>query len=498
MSNEWFSTSRSGLRKQVKERGAARIFLEVAASNPLDEREHGMTSITIQVEPVDGQPLANVVVEDNSPAGFKDLSHAYTIFAESSKRGNPELRGQFNFGEKQFLSLCRTATISTTTGTVVFNDEGRRKYPRRKRPSGTRIEAVMEITRAELGELDHLLHSLLLPEGVSMVYNGERLECRQPIKEFKAVLPTQVADEEGVMRPTSRTTTVRIYEPRDGEQPYLYELGIPVVETEIRWHVSVGQKVPLNRDRDNVTPAYVQKLSTAVAEGMRESLNKDDAGGWANIVLADKRASTELVHTLLDERFGKVRASYDPTDLEANHTGPIKNDGTIIHGRHLTKEQWANAKEKGAIKPAGQVWPTPKPYSDDPNAPLAKYVDRKDWTPGMVRFHDYLCWIAEELLGVTKLTVSFPLEMNASACYGKQSDSTATIDFNVGDIGLSWFDKIGVEQDELAIHELAHHRSDSHYADKFYDACCELGAKLKQLAMNQPDTMASFVTERQV
>ena len=69
--------------------------------------------------------LAKVVVDDNSPVGFRDLSHAYTIFAESYKRGNPELRGQFNFGEKLFLSLCRTATISTTTGTVTFDDQGR-------------------------------------------------------------------------------------------------------------------------------------------------------------------------------------------------------------------------------------------------------------------------------------------------------------------------------------------------------------------------------------
>src|SRR5208337_3357106 len=129
MNSEWFSTSRAGLRKQAKERGAPHIFLEVAASNPLDEREVGMTSITIQVEPIDGQPLANVVVEDDSPVGFRDLSHAYTIFAESYKRGSPELRGQFNFGEKLFLSLCRAATISTTTGTVVFDDDGRHEHP---------------------------------------------------------------------------------------------------------------------------------------------------------------------------------------------------------------------------------------------------------------------------------------------------------------------------------------------------------------------------------
>ena len=493
MNNEWFSTSRAGLRKQAKERGAPRILLEVAASNPLDEREVGMTSITIQVEPIDGQPLAKVVVEDNSPVGFRDLSHAYTIFAESYKRGSPELRGQFNFGEKLFLSLCRAATISTTTGTVVFDDDGRHEHPRKKRDSGTRIDAVMEITRDEIDELDHLLHSVLLPEGVSLAYNGDPLDCRRPIKVFETALPTQIADEEGVMRPTSRKTAVRIYEPHDGEVPHIYELGIPVVETDIRWHVCVGQKVPLNRDRDNVTPAYVRKLSTAVAEAMRESLTKDDAGGWGNTVLADKEASVEVVTKLMDEKFSKNRASYDPTDPEANIAGQVKHGATIVHGGTLTKEQWENVKQKGAIKPAGQMWPTPKPYSNDPTAPQAQFMDRKDWTPGMVNFHDYLCWLAAELLGVTMLTVSFPLQMNTRACYGKKSATSGVIDFNVGALGLTWFDRIGTEQDKVVIHEFGHHRAGNHYSDDFHEACCELGAKLKQLAMEQPEKMVAFV-----
>jgi hypothetical protein len=309
---------------------------------------------------------------------------------------------------------------------------------------------------------------------------------------FEATLPTQVADEEGIMRPTARKTVVRLYEPRDGERPCLHELGIPVVETEIRWHVSVGQKVPLNRDRDNVPPAYLRKLCTAVAEAMRESLDKDDAGTWGNIVLADREASPEVVGKLMDERFGKLRASYDPRDPEANIAGQVKYGGTIVHGGMLTGEQWKNVKEKGAIEPAGKMWPTPKPYSDDPNAPKAQFMDRKDWTPGMVRFHDYLCWVAKELLGVASLKVRYPLRMNATACYGKKSAASGVIDFNVGALGLRWFDSIGTGQDELAIHELAHHRADDHYSDEFHEACCEVGAGLKRLALKQPERMAGF------
>jgi hypothetical protein len=256
--------------------------------------------------------------------------------------------------------------------------------------------------------------------------------------------------------------------------------------------ISIGQKIPLNSSRDNVTPAYVRKLSTAVAEAMREVLTKDDAGGWGNKVLADREASVEVVTKLMDEKFGKVRASFDRSDPEANIAGQVKHGATIVHGGMLAKEQWQNVREKGAIKPAGQVWPTPKPYSDDPNAPQAQFMDRKDWTPGMVRFHDYLGWVATELLGVVNLTVRYPLGMGATACYGKKSATSGTIDFNVRQLGLPWFDTIGVKQDELMIHELAHHRADNHYSEEFHEACCELGAKLKQLAMKLPEKMAEF------
>ena len=75
---------------------------------------------------------------------------------------------------------------------------------------------------------------------------------------FETVLPTVLADDEGVLRKTTRKTLVSVYEPLDSETPTLYEMGIPVVETGDRYHVDIGQKVPLNMDRDNVTPAYLR------------------------------------------------------------------------------------------------------------------------------------------------------------------------------------------------------------------------------------------------
>ena len=46
--------------------------------------------------------------------------------------------------------------------------------------------------------------------------------------------------------------------------------------------------------------------------------------------------------------------------------------GTIVVG--LSKGEWANVRRSGAVPPAGQICPTAKPYSLDPNAPAVDVV----------------------------------------------------------------------------------------------------------------------------
>src|SRR5207237_9152953 len=99
---------------------------------------------------VPGRALADLTVEDDSPEGFRDLSHAYTLFAESYKRSNPEQRGQYNFGEKLVLAVCESASISTTKGTVVFAPaEGRIEKPHHKRHRGGLLRGRLRPAREE-------------------------------------------------------------------------------------------------------------------------------------------------------------------------------------------------------------------------------------------------------------------------------------------------------------------------------------------------------------
>ena len=267
------------------------------------------------------------------------------------------------------LAVCESASISTTKGTVVFDpDEGRIEKPRQKRQRGSVFQGRIKMTREEYPQVCDYLRSLLLPKDVIVTFNGDRLLPRKSLHKCEASLETLMADENGVMRSRVRKTTVSIYEPLGGEVPSLYEMGLPVVETGDKWHVNIGQKVPLNRDRNNVKPAFLRTVRTLVLNEMNDRLTHEDANDvWVRQASSDPACSETAIKKVLDLRFGEKRAAYDPTDPEANKTW-VSKGGTLVYGSMLNGQEWNNAKEAGAIEPAGHLCPTPKPYSDGPNA----------------------------------------------------------------------------------------------------------------------------------
>jgi hypothetical protein len=485
---QWFQVDKAGLGRQAEEQGKGRLVGELI-QNALDEP--GVTQIAVTLALVPGQPLADLTVEDDSPEGFKDLSHAYTLFAPSIKRGNPEQRGQFNLGEKLVLAVCEQASICTTKGTVVFDpSEGRIEKPDQKRERGSVFQGCIRMTEGEYAEVCDYLRSLLLPEGSVVTLNGDRLMPRQPVHTFTASLETQIADEKGVMRPTVRKTLVGLYDPLPGEVPSLFEMGLPIVETGDKWHVCVGQKVPLNRDRNNVRPAYLQAVRVAVLNAAFHLLTteEDATAGWCKLAGADQRCSDDAIRHLIRLRFGEKVAAPDPSDTEAMKAF-VAQGGVIVAG--LSKGEWANVKRAGAVLPAGQICPTAKPYSLDPEAKPVDVIPEEKWTEGMRNIAAYAVFLGRELMGVP-ITVSVVRTTNGfAACYG-----SGTLDFNLFRLGHKWFEQgITEEVDRLLIHEFGHQYSGDHLSEEYHEALCKLGAKMKRLALEKPEALRQF--ERQ-
>jgi hypothetical protein len=484
MKNQWFSVNKEGLGRQAEEQGKGRLVGELI-QNALDEP--GVTQIAVTLALVPGQDLADLSVEDDAPEGFHDLTHAYTLFAPSAKRGNPEQRGQFNLGEKLALAVCEQASIRTTKGTVIFDPEQGRIEKPDKRERGSVFQGRMRMTQEEYSQIADYLRSLLLPDGIAVTFNGNRLLPRKPVHTITASLETQVADNKGVMRPTTRKAQVSLYDPLPGEVPALYEMGLPIVSLGDRWHVNVGQKVPLNRDRNNVRPAYLRAVRTLVLNEMVGRLSQEDANAdWVRQASSDPSCSDEAITRVLDLRFGEKRAAFDPNDPEANKKW-VAEGGTLVYGPMLSGEEWQNAKRAGAIQSAGQLRPTPKPYGDDRDGKPVTIIPPEKWTPGMRAIADYAVFLGQELMGVAVRVRFVHTTNNFAACYGP-----GKLDFNVFRLGYAWFEKgITQEVDSTLIHEYGHQYSGDHLSEEYHEALCRLGAKLKWLVLEKADQFRS-------
>ena len=114
-------------------------------------------------------------------------------------------------------------------------------------------------------------------------------------------------------------------------------------------------------------------MRVAVLNAAYDLLTTDEeaTAGWCKLAGADPRCSDEAIKHLIRLRFGEKVAAPDPSDTEAMKRFQSQG-GTIVVG--LSKGEWANVKRAGAVLPAGQICPTAKPYSDDPDA---KAVDRR-------------------------------------------------------------------------------------------------------------------------
>lgn len=481
---QWFSVDKQGLGRQAQEQGMGRLVGELI-QNALDEL--GVTAIAVTLVP--GQGFADLTVEDDAPLGFTDLSHAYTLFAPSAKRANPEQRGQFNLGEKLVLAVCEQASISTTKGTVVFDDQGRTEKPD-TRERGSVFCGRMKMNQEEYVQVCDYLRSLLLPDGIAVTFNGQQLLPRTPIHTFQASLETQIADSKGVMRPTKRKAEVSLYEQLPGEVAALYEMGLPIVEMGDRWSVNIGQKVPLNRQRDNVKPAYLKAVRTHVLNAMHERLSEQDANAdWVRQSTSDPNCSPEAIKKVLGLRFGDKFAAFDPNDKESNKRF-VAEGGAIVYGPMLSPQEWQNAKKAGAIQSAGKICPTPKPFSqDDPDAKEVTVIPQEQWTPGMMNVARYSVFLGRELMDVTMSVSMVNTPRNFLAAYGRGGN----LIFNVHRLGHGWFEKgITVEVDSLLTHEMGHQWSSNHLSEEYHEALCLLAGRLKKLALEKPDELRRF------
>ncbi|MGP8053207.1 MAG: hypothetical protein ACLQAH_05245 [Limisphaerales bacterium] len=443
--------------------------------------EPGVTTVTASLE-YRGRNKVRLVVEDDAPEGFKDLAHAFTLFADSAKKSNPQQRGRFNLGEKLVLAISDEVTITTTKGSIRFDAEGRH-HLRQRQAVGSRIECHVRMKAEECAAIEAQIRKLIPPSDIVTSFNGAVLQSRLVAAEFKATLPTEIAEADGFLMKKNRETTVRLFNVAPGETAMLYEMGIPVVETGDKWHYDIGQKIPLTLDRENVQPSFLRQLRVAVFNRMHTQLSTEDVNSeWAGAAVAAPDCVPEAVQSYVGKRFGDKRVGFDPSDPEANKLA-VSQGYTVVHGSMMSAGAWKNVKAASAIKPAGQVTPGPKVWTgqDNPDAAIFKdWIPESKWTDGMREVADFARRVGDKILS-RRITVKFCATPHhlGGASYGPSGELV----FNKLRLGVEWFER-GIHDDvvRLLIHEFGHEYSPDHLSSEYHEALCRIGAKLFALA----------------
>jgi hypothetical protein len=473
----WLEIDMVGMRKSTAVFGSGPLIYELVQNG----WDTNATEVRITLEKQPGRPYANLVVVDNDPDGFKDLKHAFTLYAESEKKWDPEKRGVWNLGEKLVLCRCEDAQIESTKGTVIFSKTQGRKMSRKRREFGTCFSASIRMNAEQHAECCTAVQKLIPPDGVQTYFNGKLLSTRVKLKEFVTTLPTVISNEDGELRRTRRKTSVSVFRRNPGEKASLLELGIPVVEMDIEWHIVVGQKVPLNMTRDNVPPSFLKELRTAVLNNMIQELPDEVASApWVIQATENDDISDDVAIEVMRKRFGDKVVIFDPIDHEANKTA-VSKGYRVIHGRDLSAEQWKIVRRTGMYKRSGVLFPTPTPKSS-PGAPDTRLPVEK-WTPEIHATVAHAKRMGDALLHL-EIDVEVHLVNNSFlAWYGSR-----TLSFNLQRLGYEWFKLEPNESiNDLIIHELGHQFCSDHLDSKYYKALTRLGAQMVDLALDQPE-----------
>lgn len=458
----WFEVDRGGLRQLLEGRDKAFILRELV-QNAWDEP--GVTRCDVVLEIGPGRGMARLIVTDDAPEGFVDITHAYTLFAHTRKRSNADRRGRFNMGEKQVLALCTEARIVTTTGTVIFKG-AERSRGRERTEAGSEFRALIPMTRAEIVEAVAAARTFLPPENIQYTVNGERVNYRGPRHGLSATLTTEYEDAEGRYRTTRRKTTIDVHVPREGERAMIFEMGLPIVETGDRYHYDIGQRVPMNMDRDNVSAAFLRDVRAEVLNATVRQLGAEGiSDAWVRDAMSDERIASEAVQRIIWTRYGDKVAVGVPGDAKSREEA-ISHGYRVVTGSEMSEAEWDAVRAAGAIESTTALFPV---FQAD-----AQLVDDLKVTDAMRTVESWAKRLANQVFGFT-LKVQF-IESTGNVL----ADYDAThhrLRFNVGQLGTAWFEGSKHEILKLIIHELGH-EGGGHLEHGYHETLCEIAAHL--------------------
>lgn len=442
-------------------------------ANAWDEPD--VTTCVVDIRPTERGVITITASDDGG--GFSNIDDSFTLFAPTPKQKDAEVRGRFNLGEKELISIARDAKIETVGHTVTFPASGGKTIRKNSRTSGTVITVTLQGRKDQIDHTVAKLRSFLPPVGMKYIVNDLQVQNREPLHGKTAKLPTILATAFGQpIRRTERNTKLHLYAPLPGAKAQIYEMGIPIQRIDMPYDVNVMQKVPLPPNRDVVAPGYLQAIFAETLAATVGDLDGEGASApWVKIAIEDRnRTSDDTVKTVMNKRFGNKVLISLPFDKDANENA-FSAGYDLVNGRSLSPVERERYKENGLATTAGfSNFAGPHPF-----LPL----NPKAITADMEKVGDYAQWLSSRLLGFRCNIGWFKGGNKLLACYAKAAGPAAigTLVFNIDTLRPGFFTNCPTkDQTSLILHELAHQNGSEErsHGDEYIGTLAGLAASL--------------------
>ena len=346
-----FEVCTEGMRELQLGRQPWQLAKEVV-SNSWDEKT---TACLVWIHSITSRRAYFSVYDDGK--GFKDITDAWTLMKHTDKRLDPEVRGRFNIGEKEILSVAQAAKITTAGKIILFpKTGGRRVRTDPKCSQGTLVEVWVLWGANQVKETIDRLKRMLPPKGIHYEVNNETIPYQAPHKTIEGTLETVVQPAPGEpMVSSRRKTTLEIYKPLNGSKAELFEMGIPVQIIDCPYSVNVLQKIPLPPNRDTVKDSYLQDVYALVLNATAEEV-QDAAANWTRMAIEDPNTTPETVRTMVKKRYGD-RVALWSSDTRSNEKAMLAGY-EIVNARTLSeRERDVFQSEQVGIKHTSDIFP---------------------------------------------------------------------------------------------------------------------------------------------
>lgn len=436
-----FDVDQSGFKNQMLEIPLWRQIQEIVA-NSFDEKSVSEIECEVDSLPSKKGAMITVTIKDNGN-GFEDIKDIFTLYKDSYKRVNPEQRGRFNMGEKQFFAVAEYGQVITGNWKVKFHDNVR-EVSSNPKSEHTEILAVFKKPEDEDAEsIIRKMRNLVVPSGKKLFVNNEQVLDKKMIKYFDSSLYTPIAKGKNQkMVLVKRLTTIILYEKTLDEEPILYEMGVPIqtIKGDIRWHISVEQKIPQVVSRNVVSEKYLQSLYTEIVKNTLNLIDDEDSGSvWVEEAM--KNSDKQTCTVLLKKQYGTEKIMFESGDERANDKAS-ENGFTLVKGSSIDPSVRKNLlKNHELVQYSSDVFPTTIGDADD------------------VEPTDYMIWYANVVKRVAKYVLGYDITVSFYSLKGSQISAEAgnrNISYNVANLKKKYFKQFNESGVGLLAHELAH------------------------------------------